>query len=309
MNKGAEMDKFEFSDLYKFLVSIGIILIGGAWFMNYAFFSTDFGVFISAEEFENLRKPAQDIIIDKENYVNYTINVLSFGSLFMIAAGLIMTGIGLVKWNKRQRVLDDMIDTELRLKQYNVDEFAVKMSLEERKNELIAEVNSIQVVPPENLDEDKGELIESITSETIRVEEEIISKIEGLRSRNFELHSQLKIDNRYRVDLLMKAKTRKYSDRLIEIKNIGRASNPVQIASLAVEQLSSFVRYYYLNINNLVLPVLILVVKDYNIEEIQSLEYSTMLEFNRLLPDRRVKLFIMNDKEIDSFDPKLILKR
>src|ERR1700733_15089362 len=109
------MDKFEFSDLYKFLVSAGIVLIGLSVVLPWLYLREPFDLLIEREKLATLTQTAQVLIQSRQNLVAIIYYVIPWVSviLFMIGTGSVI--FGLFKWFKKQSILDSKELLDLRM--------------------------------------------------------------------------------------------------------------------------------------------------------------------------------------------------
>lgn len=58
------MEKIDYGDINKFLVSIGIVLIGLSVLTPFLYLKEDFGIYLSEEEISKYEQPIKSLIID-----------------------------------------------------------------------------------------------------------------------------------------------------------------------------------------------------------------------------------------------------
>ena len=98
------MSQFEYTDLNKFFVSIGVFLIGLAFLMPWLFFRENFDLLIKSNDLKSYTETAQHIIGQRQLLVSYfpitilVISGLSFGS------GVFLLFRGIKGWNKAERL-------------------------------------------------------------------------------------------------------------------------------------------------------------------------------------------------------------
>ena len=63
------MQKIDYGDLNKFLVSMGLVLIGLAALVPYFYLRGDYGIIIEQEKFNCLQEPIQSYLLEKQNVV------------------------------------------------------------------------------------------------------------------------------------------------------------------------------------------------------------------------------------------------
>lgn len=115
------LDRIDFSDIYKFLSSIGLALIVAAILIPFFVFQID----LSKNHILDTNT-IPEIVKDSIQYQDCAINlVLKFWwifSIILLVAGGILFLIGITKWNKRQEILDKIQEMDLRNKERLIKE-------------------------------------------------------------------------------------------------------------------------------------------------------------------------------------------
>lgn len=113
------MDKLQYDSLYKFLVSLGLIMIVLpiailAYLLNSKL------ILISQDEFESLSQLSQQMITNRDKLLTFLKCIFPwFAGLFiLIGVGLLIYG--LLKWKTVQKNLDKKLDAETTLQSLNV---------------------------------------------------------------------------------------------------------------------------------------------------------------------------------------------
>jgi hypothetical protein len=101
------MEKIEYSDLNKFLVSIGVTLIIVAFLLPWLYLREPFDLTLTQDQISKLTQDAQAIITIRQSFILKTISYVRFASLGLFIAGLISVVIGLWRWIKKQQDLDE----------------------------------------------------------------------------------------------------------------------------------------------------------------------------------------------------------
>lgn len=108
------MQKIEYGDLYKFLVSVGVILIGFAVLIPYFYLKEDFGLCVPQSDMARFEPEVRQIIRTKQQLLLRVQNYVPYLSLAMFATGLLSVAAGLYKWSRRQRQADAKFDLEVK---------------------------------------------------------------------------------------------------------------------------------------------------------------------------------------------------
>lgn len=98
------MSQFEYTDLNKFFVSIGIFLIGLTFLLPWLFFRENFDLLIKTEEFKNLTSTAQQIILQRQTLVSYfPISILGISTI-SFGFGIFLCIKGINGWSKEEKL-------------------------------------------------------------------------------------------------------------------------------------------------------------------------------------------------------------
>ncbi|HBL75142.1 MAG: hypothetical protein A2W90_05675 [Bacteroidetes bacterium GWF2_42_66] len=98
------MEKIEYSDLNKFLVSIGVTLIIVAFILPWLYLKEPFDLSLTQEQISKLTNEAQKIIVIRQNFILRTINYIQYLSIGLFVSGLTSIIIGLCRWIKKQKM-------------------------------------------------------------------------------------------------------------------------------------------------------------------------------------------------------------
>lgn len=212
-----------------------------------------------------------------------------------------------MRWFKRQAKIDEKFDKEIQILDLEIE----SLTTEEKEEKAKKEVQEIE------LEEDIQPVIKTITTparttyrDYIKIEQDITRVFEKYKSPNFEILSQQRLGNKFEIDLLLKAKPKKYSDRIVEIKYF-RNQLPLSIIQKALNQLNTQISYYKNAARKQVIPVLLII---YNNEIIDSGHIlkcqSRIKDYSQDIPNlNRLKVEFIPEKEIEKFDVQRILKR
>lgn len=106
--------KIEYSDLYKFLVSIGLGLIAVGFLIPWLVLREPFDLHITQESLESLTPLARSMIEQRQDYLATLVNALPWASAIIIVAGVGMSVGGMLQWwRKTQRIADRRRQLEL----------------------------------------------------------------------------------------------------------------------------------------------------------------------------------------------------
>lgn len=296
------MQKIEYGDINKFFVSIGLVLIGLAVISPYLYLKEDFGIYLSQSEFNSLQETTKEIITDKQIKVKKLQEMFFCIPICLSIIGVLFLSIGLYRWFKRQSKIDEKFDRELDKLNLEIQ----SLTKEEREEKVKQEVQEIEF---ENKPE-PTEIQKRVFSKYIAVEESITDIFKDYSSNNFEVLSQQKMGNKFEIDILLRAKSKKYADRIIEIKYFNDKISTSVINS-TLHRLSSYVTYYKEATNKVVVPVLIIAYHLNKIGKIGLMETEISIKSRKSdFPNlKRLKIQFIEENEIDRFDVRKVLTR
>src|SRR5688572_1483801 len=99
-------DKIEFSNFYKFLTSIGLVLIVSALLLPWLILKNEYNINISDNDLSNLTLEAQELYSDKTNLLHYVFKLLPIVAIIFFVCGIFIFIYGIMYWYKRQSIID-----------------------------------------------------------------------------------------------------------------------------------------------------------------------------------------------------------
>ncbi|MCC2313476.1 hypothetical protein [Cellulomonas xiejunii] len=115
------MPRFEFGPLYKFFTSAGLVLIIAAIALPWAILRESSVLLISQQEMDGLTPVAQAVIETKQVQSEGLVHFYPWLSGALLAAGVFLLVYGLIKWSKRQKVVDEKEDNEVLLQRRGLE--------------------------------------------------------------------------------------------------------------------------------------------------------------------------------------------
>ena len=98
------LNKIEFSDLYRFLTSIGLIFIASAFLIPWLFMKQELGI-ISTSEYNELIQSSKDLVDNRISLNLLVIKALPFISILLFLFGCFLIFVGFKKWKKNKMEL------------------------------------------------------------------------------------------------------------------------------------------------------------------------------------------------------------
>ena len=197
------MDKLQYDSFYKFLVSLGIVLITIPILALLYLLNADY-IIISQREYAHLSAISLQSIETHEQALKLIDNLIPTISIPLVLIGIILIIIGCCKWYGIQKELDQQIKSDTITKQIN----ATQLSASESTSKAIDEIKTEQ------------ETAKQISSDRVvkylEVEDKCFNYYYPKLSRRYHLKQNLQIA-KGKYDIVGISK-RKHSDLLFEIK-------------------------------------------------------------------------------------------
>ncbi|WP_139125708.1 hypothetical protein [Arcticibacter eurypsychrophilus] len=295
------MEKVEYGDINKFLVSIGIALIAISFLAPYLYLKEDFGLYVEAMAIHKYQPAVQYLITDKIDKVLFIQKYVLGICIVIFGVGTFSLIKGLIRWAKWQAVINEKFKKEIEKLGLEIKALTPVQVVEKVKDELEAgnEINKIT----KSVDE-------SIIFHYLKVEEDVIARFEAYNSPNYRILAQQRLGNRFEVDVLLKATASGYLDRIVEIKYFRGAILPANVAQVLMK-LKSVVSYYKRNLLRTPVPVLLIVYEEdkFDVQKIGEIEDEIAELTMNIRSLKRLKVEFINSKLIIEFDVKNLLKR
>lgn len=104
-----------YSDFYRFLVSLGVLLMGMAFVLPWLFLREPFNLLLEVSRSQTLTPAAQHILAVRQRWLDFAYVILPWISGASFVLGVVVSSVGLKKWWKKQRdVIDPMEVASLR---------------------------------------------------------------------------------------------------------------------------------------------------------------------------------------------------
>jgi len=277
------MNKIEFSDINKFFASIGLLLIGLAIFLPWFINQNSDILFFDKENLNTLSPESIEIITKQQNYLLILSNSLSWLIPILLFLGLSLLCYGLWYWKKRQKVIDQIQDEELRAKQYQ------NLTLENRKE-----------IKEEELKEIKSGDIKTDVTKYIEIEDKVYKKLLPYYTVNYDAVSNVRI-GMYNYDIILKSKyIMVRADLILEVKYFKAQLIYNKLFNSTVQLLQS-VNHYENNLQRSTIPILIFVYA-IDSENEKVLEYKEKLITYSQKMGKIIRVKFFKEDELDSLD-------
>lgn len=305
------LDKIEFSDLYKFLTSIGLIIIASSFLIPWLLLKSDFGILISIEEYNQLIENSKKLANNRIDLNLFILKIIPYLSSALFLIGALLSFYGIKKWKEKQQTVDETDKLKLdelraKIKELTSKEIDEKAELE-IKNEIEENDDEKPVKKVESIKEKEN--IEELKTNLINMENLFFQKMINYNSFVYEPKSNVKIGDKIQVDIFLKSLDfQKYPDIFVEVKYIQSKLK----FSIVQEGFGYLVRAFqnYTKGNSKKLKTYLIVVYKSDIAELSEIKRFIMATNNYLNKYNKsvFNILIMNDKEAENFDIKKIIQ-
>ena len=300
------LNKIEFSDLYRFLTSIGLIFIASAFLIPWLFLGQDI-VLLSETEYANSFQGSKSIIDSKISLYTFVLKCLPYISIVLFLFGVILAVIGLKKWKSKQDFIDetDLIKLDLlrASPKLNTEQIDTKA-----KSEITQEFNEDE--PMEIEDSKAIAEIEERKSNLISMENLFYQKLEEYNIFTHDVQSNLRIDDKFNIDIVLTAHNKqRYLDKLIEIKYY-QSKLSMDIAKKSFGELVRVQNHLYQKTKRRPIIILVLVYKNSvveNVDEVRRFK-AGLKDYLDQFQAGIFKYFVLSEDEAKSFDVKQIVQ-
>jgi hypothetical protein len=227
------MTKLEYSDLYKFLVSLGVVLISLSLFVPWLFLRESFDALLKASDISDLTPGAQALLGYRQQTALWFMRNVWWISLLLAIGGALPLVMGIVLWVRKQRLLDQREEIETwkasleveklrrEMEPLNPPEIA-KKAIEEAREGVEAE---------EALEPSVISSIESRIQGYLRVEEIFFSKLMACYGDKRVLTQQRRGQAIYDAVLISDSPT--LADVVFEVKRLALRSRVNRVGEIA----------------------------------------------------------------------------
>src|SRR4051794_30715311 len=99
------MEKPEYGDLYKFIASVGVVLISLALVFPWLMLRESFDVFHKASEIGEMTQTAQEVIAYRQSTALWWVQNVGYFSAALATIGLVTLAVGVYFWRTKQQVV------------------------------------------------------------------------------------------------------------------------------------------------------------------------------------------------------------
>ncbi|MBV6694432.1 hypothetical protein KVO79_20235 [Serratia quinivorans] len=254
--------KFEFGDLYKFIVSLGVVLLMSTVIMPWLFLREPFDILKSAQDIEKLTTMAQEIIKTREGVVLFVSKYLLLYSVVSFFLGGFLILYGLYKWRQNQLIIDEQTKIELeQKKRANRD-----ATDDEVESKILLDAARQDSVPAR-------EAVGNITRNYYEMESVVFKKFNEYYSDRYTVRRDRVIAD-VGIDILLEGNAIFTKDWIIEVKYIRKGFNLGWLRQSFSK--NRYAKTIYMQFENKIPNTLLLVVVDDDAYERNKEKYNNM---------------------------------
>ena len=199
------MNKLEFGDVNKFLTSLGLIFIALSFALPWFFTQQNTLLTIKESDLKSFTLQAQEVLISQQNLLLQISKHILIISILLFIVGILVLIVGIVRWWRRQNVIDEIQDEDLVFKKMqNFSWLEKRETIEEELNNLGEEIQPLE--------------IKTAIDNYIEIENIVFSNISLNYSNNYQIFQNVKIENSEFDVVLRSIAPSTISDKVIEIK-------------------------------------------------------------------------------------------
>lgn len=191
------MNKLEYDNLYKFLVSLGIVLIVLPFAALFYFYNSN-PILISQIEYDSLSTYTIQLINSRNDLLSAFIKVFPWVAAAFILLGAVSLVYGIIKWFGVQKKLDKKLDaesTKKTLEELKASEEEVSEKIKKETEELAP--NNESASPTSEISEnDKYPRIKAL-EKYYEIEEKCFNYLTAKYSKTFDFKRNIRIGNAY----------------------------------------------------------------------------------------------------------------
>ena len=258
------MTRLEYGDFYKFLVSLGMVLLGLSFVVPWLFLRESFGGMLTASDISGLTPTAQALLHYRQQAALWFVRSVWCISLALAIGGLVPLIMGTVLWVRKQRLLDQRDEIELRKLGLEVER--LKREIEPLTPGEIA-MKAIGEISEEVEAEGPAELaaVESVTTDIrdyLRVEEMFFEKLVACYGEARVLTHQRRRHAEYDAILISDGPVLR--DVVFEVKRLARHLSMDRFQTLVGRVIALIQDYAVLEarLSTSVVGILVLVVRE-----------------------------------------------
>ncbi len=209
------MAQFEYNDLNKFYVSIGVFLIGLTFIIPWLFLRENFDLYIKASELSEYTDEAQDIIQQRQSLIKIISFIIPIVSSISLIAGFYLSFIGIKGWRNIQNLIEEremMMNKKLSLEITGLTK-EEKLEKVDKDIQIIEKENEFKKVKKDEPDDYLVSFKRNYLHYNTKFQELVTHHL----SDEFKIYKDFRIEN-FEYDMVLKSPLLMDYDYIFEIK-------------------------------------------------------------------------------------------
>ena len=208
--------KFEYGDFYKFITSLGIVLVGLSIMIPWLFLREPFDLFIKQDELFNLTPLAQSMIANRQALLNTLLRIIPWlsGAVFLLGSIALVAG-GYLWANRTQKLIDELNKLNRELLKRQLEEIPPAEKEAMQINEVELELENSQV-------EDllvKDTAVKELVKSALEVEKNIATLFSKCLSSMYDVLQNRRMGSVI-FDMVLVSKDQTLYDLIVEVKYV-----------------------------------------------------------------------------------------
>ncbi|GAB2891099.1 hypothetical protein ACCI51_03055 [Microbulbifer echini] len=209
--------KFEFGDLYKFTVSLGVVIVILSTLAPWLFLKEPFDLYRPETEIKALSDTAKAVVAKRQNAVSFIVEFIPWFSSIGFIFGSIFIYLGLKNWHSNQIHIDEQTRLDVEIKKQSLRK-ATKDEIEEKE---AVEYEDYKVAEESDLE---AHLVSSLRRQYSKIEDLAYMKFSETYKDKYEVLRNMMVAG-VELDILLKGKNIFTKDHIIEVKYIRKGFN------------------------------------------------------------------------------------
>lgn len=197
------MEKLQYDSFYKFLVSLGLVLIIAPFIGVYYLLNYSNENLLTVNKYTELSQKSLGIIEKKENILNLFLTLAPYIFIFTTILGIFLLIYGIIKWKNLQKEIDEQTTIKTKVERTQLEKLTANEVLQKIESE--EEINT----------KDKKQIYNRI-QDAIMAEGFCFEYLSNQLSKDYIVEQNVRIDNSI-FDMVALSKKNK-SDLIYEIK-------------------------------------------------------------------------------------------
>ena len=267
------MEKLKYDSLYKFIVSIGIVIIILPFIFLFGVLNNNDIVLIEENEINQLTNTAKKIILLEQNYKYVVLAnpiIFSIITLIFVISGLVIVIYGIIQWkNKVQKYEDKSRELSNKLLEKQIK----TLTNEEKEEKIIEDIETPEIENKSTYLNDN--IKKQQISKYVNIQESVYKKIRK-EFKEYKIFEEVRIDKQMYDCIALNTSSQYLYDYIFEIKYFSTIKAIKGKIKSLEELMMKEELLYYKNSKRFAKTVLIIIVE--NFSEKEQLENKKILD-------------------------------